>query len=167
MSRAFVKDDVEAPPLHRPRAPLPDGVRNYVTWRGLALLRTELEELLAELAARERAAAATSELASLRGRIAELESRLASAEPVTPADGPPDVVRFGALVTIRNADGAERAYRIVGVDEANARQGLIAFVAPLARALLGKRRGESFTWKAPRGEEELEVVAIDFSDDSP
>lgn len=166
MSRAFVKDDAETPPLHRPRAPLPDGVRNYVTRRGLALLRTELEELLAELARGEREGAAASELVALRGRIAELESRLASAEPVDPADGPPDIVRFGARVTIRNDDGTERTYHIVGVDEANARDGRIAFVAPLARALLGKRRGASFTWKAPRGEEEVEVLAIDFDDDS-
>jgi transcription elongation factor GreB len=166
MSRAFVKDDAEAPPLHRPRAPLPDGVRNYVTRRGLALLGRELDELLTELARRERASAAASELVALRGRIAELESRLASAEPVDSADGPPDIVRFGARVTIRNADGTERAYRIVGVDEANARDGRIAFVAPLARALLGKRLGESVTWKAPRGEEELEVLAIEFGDDS-
>jgi transcription elongation factor GreB len=167
MSRAFVKDDAEAPPLHRPRAPLPEGVRNYVTRRGLALLRTELDELLAELVRRERGGTPVSELGSLRGRIAELESRLASAVPVDSAEGPPDVVRFGACVTIRNAGGAERTYRVVGVDEANAREGLIAFVAPLARALLGKRTGESFTWKAPRGEEELEVIAVDFSEDGP
>lgn len=162
MSRAFVKEDAEAPPLHRPRAPLPEGARNYVTRRGLALLRGELSALLAELAERERSGAAAGEVVSLRNRAAELEARLASAEPIDPSAGPRDTVRFGARVTIRGAGEAERSYRIVGVDEANAGEGSIAFVAPLARALLGKRVGESFTWRAPRGEEELEVIAIDF-----
>ena len=164
MSRAFVKDDAEAQPLHRPRAPLPDGVRNYVTRRGLRLLQDELRALLCDLSERERGGAPASELVSLRNRVGELEARLASAEPIEPAVGPLDVVRFGARVTIRSAAGSDRSYRIVGVDEADAREGSIAFVSPLARALLGKRTGESFTWRAPRGEEELEVIAIDFSD---
>lgn len=162
MSRAFVKDDAEAPPLLRPRAPLPDGVRNYVTRRGLALLRAELETLLAELGERERGGGTASELVALRGRIAELEARLASAEPVDAADGPRDVVRFGARVKVLGSDDVERTYRIVGVDEANPSAGLIAFVAPVARALLGKRVGEVVSWRAPRGEEELEVVEIGF-----
>lgn len=162
MSRAFVKDDAEAPPLLRPRAPLPDGVQNYVTRRGLALLRAELETLLAELTQRERAGGAASELVALRGRIVELEARLASAVPIDTADGPRDVVRFGARVKVRGADDFERSYRIVGVDEANPSVGLIAFVAPVARALLGKRVGELVTWRSPRAEEELEIVEIGF-----
>jgi transcription elongation factor GreB len=49
----------------------------------------------------------------------------------------------------------------VGVDEADAASGRVAFVAPLARALLGKRVGDAVTLRTPRGEEELEVVAIE------
>ena len=63
------------------------------------------------------------------------------------------------------AGGVARTYRIVGVDEANPAQGLIAFVAPVARALLGKRLGEVVSWRSPRGEEELEIARIDFEPD--
>jgi transcription elongation factor GreB len=161
VSRAFVKEDAEVAPLVPRRAPLPEGTRNYVTRRGLALLRDELDALLSALAAEERTnAGGPAASAALRERIQELEGRLASAEPVDPPAGELEVVRFGLSVTVRGADGAERTYRIVGVDEANATEGLIAFVAPLARALLGKRAGDEVTLRTPRGEEELEIVAI-------
>jgi transcription elongation factor GreB len=161
MSRAFVKEDVEAAPLVPRRAPLPEGAPNYVTRRGLALLRAEQDELLTQLSAEERRSSgerATS--AAIRARILELEGRLASAEPVDPPPGELEVVRFGLSVTVRAVDGAERTVRIVGVDEANPAEGRIAFVAPLARALLGKHPGETTLVKTPRGEEELEIVEI-------
>jgi transcription elongation factor GreB len=162
-----VKEDAEPAPLVPRRAPLPEGARNYVTPRGLALLRAELERLRAELTGREWTADVPSgEAVALRARSAELESRLASAVLVDPTEGAPSVVRFGARVRVRTADGNERSYRIVGVDEANVGEGRIAFVAPLARALLGKGVGDVAQWKTPRGDDEVEVVAIDFEQDS-
>jgi transcription elongation factor GreB len=163
VSRAFVKDDAERAPLVPRRAPLPAGTRNYVTPRGLRLLHDERDALVRELSERERfEGAGHADSVALRARIAELEARLASAERVDPASGAPDVVRFGACVTIRGPGNGERTIRIVGVDEANAAEGRIAFVAPVARALLGKRLGESANLKTPRGDEEVEVVAIQF-----
>jgi transcription elongation factor GreB len=163
VSRAFVKDDAERAPLVPRRAPLPAGTRNYVTPRGLRLLHAELDALVHELSARERSdGAGHAESVALRARIAELEARLSSAEKVDPESGAPDVVRFGALVTIRGSRDGERTIRIVGVDEANAAEGRIAFVAPVARALLGKRLGDDALLKTPRGDEEVEVVAIAF-----
>ncbi len=168
MSKAFTKDDDQGEPLVVPRrAPLPAGVPNYVTPRGLAALRAELVALTAELLhvrtgdtpsdpERSRAAAAVSE------RLAELEARIGSAELVAPAEQPPNEVRFGARVTVRNPAGALRTYQIVGVDEANASEGRIAFVAPLARALLGKRTGEAALVRTPQGEEELELVRLEY-----
>jgi transcription elongation factor GreB len=75
-------------------------------------------------------------------------------------------VRFGAAVEVRAATGAPRTYRIVGVDEAEPAAGLIAFVSPIARALLGRRVGESVSVRTPRGEEEIEIVRVDYSDPS-
>jgi transcription elongation GreA/GreB family factor len=60
------------------------------------------------------------------------------------------------------ASGGERHYEIVGVDEANASVGKIAFTAPLARALFGKRVGELATLYTPRGDEELQVLIIEY-----
>ena len=63
---------------------------------------------------------------------------------------------------MRGEAGNERTIQIVGVDEADAASGKIAFTAPLARALLGKTTGESATVRAPRGDEELEVLVIRY-----
>ena len=71
-------------------------------------------------------------------------------------------MRFGATVTVRAEHREERRYRIVGVDEADVAHGLLAFVAPLARALLGKHAGDTAVVRTPRGEEELEVVRVDY-----
>jgi len=55
--------------------------------------------------------------------------------------------------------------QIVGVDEADPTAGLVAFIAPLARTLLGHRAGDSVTLRAPGGVEELEVMAVDYDDE--
>ena len=166
MSKAFTKDDdaPDAPLLIPRRAPLPPGTPNYVTARGLALLKHELsleKELVihaANASDAERARAAALHTA----RVAELEQRLATALVVESHLQPKDEVRFGATVAVRSQTGAERQYRIVGVDEANAAQGAIAFVAPLARSLLGKREGDAALLKTPGGEEELEILTISY-----
>lgn len=168
MSKAFTKEDQDAAPLLVPaRAPLPDGTPNYVTERGLELLQEERRALDAEhlrlqasLDGSERARALTL----LNQRIYELEQRLSSALLVDSALSHPEV-RFGAWVRVRTSDGVEQRYRIVGVDEADAKAGLIAFVAPMARALLGRRVGESTVLQSPRGAEELELLGVAYSGD--
>ena len=82
----------------------------------------------------------------LGARVSALEDRLGSARLVDRASQPHGEVRFGATVTVRAEHGEERRYRIVGVDEADAAHGLLAFVAPLARALLGKHAGDARRW---------------------
>ena len=166
MSKAFTKEDGpanEEPAVAR-RAPLPDGTPNYVTRRGLALLEAELARLEAERAARGGEGDARR-VAWLRlgAQIAELTARIASAVPIAPPAEADDLVRFGAAVRIRREDGSEEVWRIVGVDEADPKQGSIAFVAPLARALLGKHEGDGVRFASPRGAEEIEIVAVDYA----
>jgi len=149
VSKAFTKDDRPDEPIvvrHRPA--LPPGVPNYLTEGGLAALR-------AELAAAQPGA-----------RRSELEHKLATAMvPAPPADR--DEIRFGARVALRAQDGQRRQVRIVGVDEAEPAEGAIVFVAPLARALLGRRAGDIVTVRTPGGSEELEVVAVDYDPPTP
>jgi transcription elongation factor GreB len=145
VSKAFTKEESAEPVVVRHRAPLPDGAPNYVTPRGLDILRAEL-------------AAADS-----GARRLELEQRLHSAVVVHPPVDR-DEVRFGARVTLRDQDGVVRQVQIVGVDEADPSAGLVAFVAPLARALLGRRVGEAVTVRAPKGDGELAIVSIDYDD---
>jgi transcription elongation factor GreB len=73
-----------------------------------------------------------------------------------------DTVRFGATVTVESESAGVQRYRIVGVDEADPALGRIAFISPLARALLGRSAGDSVRLRAPRGEEELEILAVDY-----
>lgn len=172
MSRGFVKEeDALPPPVVPPRAPLPAGVPNYVTPRGLRLLRAELTALEAERGQldvkAQDAQARTQLLLVLNGRISALTARLTGARVVAPRNPPPPDVRFGATVRFRPAaGGAERELTIVGVDEADADQGLIAFTAPIARAVLGHRTGQRLTLHAAGGAEELEVVSITYHPDS-
>ena len=58
-------------------------------------------------------------------------------------------------------EGEERRLQIVGVDEADAANGLVAFTAPIARAIMGLEVGESAVLTTPRGEESLLIVSID------
>jgi transcription elongation factor GreB len=165
VSRAFTKEDRAEAPLVVPRAPLPAGVTNYVTASGLAALRRELASLEGERARRLTASPEgeqAGEIAAWGERIANLEVRIHSAVLVDPAELAHDEVRFSARVTVTNRRGEQRQYRIVGVDEADAASGQIAFIAPLSRALLGKRIGELVSLRTARGEEEFEIVAIEY-----
>ena len=164
MSKAFTREDDAALPLFvPPRAPLPDGVPNYVTAHGLAALHRELAALGGEREDAERTpdeATRTRALAAISARRAALEARIASAEPVPP---PPDrvEVRFGATVVIESEAG-QRQYSIVGVDEADATRGKIAFVSPLARALLGRSVGDTFELRKPSGLETFTIESVRY-----
>jgi transcription elongation factor GreB len=163
VSKAFTRDesDGSVADVVTPRPPLPSGTPNYVTPRGLALLNDELARLESErgrlLAGDEDARRAASKVTA---RIVALGARIASAVPVDPATHAHDRVCFGACVRVRAEDGSERSFQIVGVDEADVRQGRIAFVAPLARALLGARTGDTVTLRSPGGVEDLEVIEV-------
>lgn len=169
MSKAFTKDDADTELLVVPRAPLPDGTPNYVTPRGLRLLRAEQAGLERERAALHASnpSDAAARLNALGQRAAELQARLSSAELIEPREQPPSEVRFGAVVRVRHESGKDSTYRIVGVDEADAAAGLLAFSSPLARALLGKRAGDVIEVRTPRSTEELELVEVRYADDAP
>jgi transcription elongation factor GreB len=166
MSRAFVREsDVpqlpELPPLV---SPLPPGAKNLITPDGAQRLREELARLL-ETTRPPLAAApaddldAKHELQTVDQRIRYLRESLRTAEIIAP-EGRQDAVHFGAAVTVRENNGAETRYRIVGVDETDLERNWISFLSPIARALLNARVGERVKLKAPRGERELEIVAI-------
>jgi transcription elongation factor GreB len=168
-SKAFTSEETPDDPIVVPqRAPLPTDVPNYVTARGLALLRDELAGL-----ERERGSLADAVLDDVERerrrkvngvRIAALSNRIASAEVVDPRRQPHDQVRFGATVTVRASDDTVSRYTIVGVDEAAPAAGRIAFLAPLARALTGLAVGDTARLRIGSGEHELVVEAIAYDD---
>jgi transcription elongation factor GreB len=165
MSKAFTKDDdqADAPLLVPRRAPLPPGTPNYVTPRGLVSLHAELAAARADAPAQTGSDAERARRSALHAaRVADLEQRVSSAEVVSGGAQPREEVRFGAIVRFENAAGAVRQVQLVGVDEANAAEGKIAFVAPLARALLGKRVGDDVRFETPGGEDELTLLEIHY-----
>jgi transcription elongation factor GreA len=105
-------------------------------------------------------AAAKERQGFVEGRIQEIESRLALAEIIDPKKLSGDRVVFGATVTVSDGDD-EKVYQIVGLDEADLKQGKISVTAPIARALIGKRVGDVVTVPGPKAKES-EVTEVKF-----
>ena len=153
MSRGFVKEgDQEEVPMILPRAFLPSGVTNYVTPEGLRLLHDEMESL------KEEWTAAGSNYVTknyLDAKMRLLSERINTAVLVDTTKANPDVVSFGMYVRYN-----DKTIRIVGVDEADASKGLISFISPIAKALIGKKKGDKFEIKVPRGTETIEIQEV-------
>lgn len=153
MSRGFVKEgDQEEVPMVLPRAFLPQGVPNYVTPEGLLLLSEEMEGLK-----KERAEAASNYILKnhIEAKMRQLSERINTAVLIDPAKANQDVVSFGMYVRYN-----DKTIRIVGVDEADASKGLISFLSPIAKSLIGKRKGDVFEIKVPKGTEKIEVQEV-------
>jgi transcription elongation GreA/GreB family factor len=146
MSRAFVKDTDQDPDTLPERAISEHP--NLVTARGLALLEARVRELEAERSA-ARTAADTAALARIARDLRYFQARKDSARAVTAAPHPGQV-RFGAKVRLRLADGSERTFQLVGEDEADPAAGLISYVSPLAKLLMGKAVGDELSFAAHR-----------------
>jgi transcription elongation factor GreB len=165
MSKAFTResdeDDNGAPA--RPLGPeLPPGVKNYMTPEGAARLREELERLSQVERPALAAAGDARALREIDRRIAFLGRRLDALEIVEPSRQPEGRVLFGATVMVRDEGGAERRYRLVGIDEVDPARGDVSFRSPIAKALLGAQAGDIVTVQSPRGDEELEVVRVSY-----
>ena len=185
MSKAFTREDAGADELDDEveESPLPAGTRNYMTPGGFARLKAELDALVATerpaLVATVAWAASNGDrsengdylygkkrLREIDRRIRFLVRRLDTAEVVDPdalRDGDnADRVFFGATVTVRGDDGADRTLSIVGIDETDTSRGYISWISPMARALLRGREGDVVTLRTPAGVEELEIVEIAY-----
>ena len=165
MSRAFVKEDAAGERIAvQARAPLPAGVPNLVTASGLRALHRERRDLETARRRAERldgADARARALLALEEREAALEERLASARVVPAPPVPDDEVVVGSEVEALRDDGRALRLRIVGVDEADPSRGWIAFTAPVADALVGRRVGDAVTAAGTQ----LAIVAVRFPAD--
>jgi len=98
------------------------------------------------------------------GRIMELEDTLSRAEiiDVTKLTGS-KTVKFGATVTLIDEDTEEkRKYQIVGDLEADVKQGKISISSPIARALIGKSKGDTVEVAAPGGARSYEIITVKY-----
>lgn len=153
MSRGFIKEgDQEEIPMVPPRAHLPKGMPNYVTREGLEALNKEREDL-----ENERVAASGNYIMSnfIDAKMKLLIDRINTAVEVDMTKANKETVSFGAYVKYNGC-----TVRIVGVDEADFSKGLLSFISPVAKALVGRKVGEKFEIKIPKGTENIEIQGI-------
>jgi transcription elongation factor GreA len=97
------------------------------------------------------------------GVIAELEDKLARADVIDVSKLSGDTIKFGATVTLIDEDtDQKKVWQIVGEPEADAKKGRISITSPLARALIGKKKGASVEVVAPGGAKAYEVTKIEW-----
>jgi transcription elongation factor GreA len=151
-----------------------------ITLKGKLKLETELKNLLqnerpavirAIESAREQGDlsenaeydAAKERQSWIESRIGEIQGQLAGAEVVDTTTLKSDRVVFGASVILEDMETDKTVtYQIVGVDEADVKDGKISVISPLARALIGKKVGELVELKTPQSDKEYEVKKIFF-----
>lgn len=187
MNKAFVReadgedddeDDVPSP------APLPPGLKNYITAPGYQRLRDELLALIdgerPEVVRTVTWAASNGDrsenadyiygkrrLREIDRRIRFLTKRLDTAEVVDPSrQENRDRVFFGATVHLLRNDEHEETITIVGIDEVDAARGMVSWISPIARALLKARIGDRVTLRTPGGVDEIDILAVDYPERS-
>ncbi|RTL63774.1 MAG: transcription elongation factor GreA [Hyphomicrobiales bacterium] len=96
-------------------------------------------------------------------RVADLEDKLSRAEVIDVTKLSGDTVKFGATVSLEDDESGDKvAYKIVGENEANVKEGKISINSPIARALIGKSKGETCEVTTPRGARSYEILKVEF-----
>ena len=150
----------------------------FITADGAARLREELAQLKGSereaLAKRLRSAIQQGDLsenadyhkakedqAFLEGRIMELEYLLKNATIVEAQEGKYETVEIGATVTVQEEDFPPETYYMVGIKEADPRNGRISNDSPIGSALMGKREGDRVTVETPGGQVHLKIIKVE------
>ncbi len=182
MSKAFTREtDPDDSGAADDAAPAPPGgARNYMTPRGYARLRAELMQLIDE----ERPkvvdtvhwAASNGDrsengdylygkkrLREIDRRIRFLTQRLECAVVTDPSvHHGSDQVFFGATVTYASESGEEHTVTILGIDEVDSLQNQVSWIAPISRALLRSRVGDTVQLHTPSGMQKIDVLDVQY-----
>lgn len=98
--------------------------------------------------------------ASVEERIQKLEAILKNAKIVR-ADKT-DTVGMGSTVSVQNLAGTEKhGYTIVGAEEADMLAGKISYHSPLGNALMGKKKGDEFSFHTPKGMQKYKILKVE------
>ena len=181
MSKAFTKESDEGPldeVIAEPKDLLPRGTKNYVTPEGAEALSAELKRLEAVVrpqvvrakggtknapsAVEGKSLSPKARLAAIDRRIQYFRERVANMVVVDPKSQDQDSVYYGATVTVADAEGNEKTYKIVGVDESEPSKGRVSFISPIGNALISAREGDGVRVELPDGTIELEVLEIEY-----
>ena len=100
----------------------------------------------------------------IEGRIAELEEVIGSAEVIDISLLSGEHVKFGAVVRLVDEESErEASYQIVGLHEADIKNGRLSVTSPLAKALIGKKVGDTISVPAPGGDRSYEILEVRFA----
>ena len=151
-----------------------------ITAEGKRLLEEELKRLLSverpsviqaieearahgDLKENAEYAAAKERQSFIEGRIQHINGTIASAQVIDPTTLNYPHIVFGATVTLEDPDsGQEVTYKIVGIDEADIAKNKISIASPIARALIGKKKGEEVKVTTPKGSLSYEICGIEY-----
>ncbi len=151
-----------------------------MTAPGLQRLETELRQLKAEerpaiivaiaearshgdLSENAEYHAARERQSFIEGRIIELEEVVSAAEVIDPSTLSGDHVKFGAHVRLVDEETEKEAtYQIVGVHEADIKHARLSISSPLAKALIGKKLGDTVSVPAPGGDRTYEILDVKY-----
>ncbi|MBC7753482.1 MAG: transcription elongation factor GreA [Moraxellaceae bacterium] len=151
-----------------------------ITLKGKVALETELKKLIFEerpaiIKAIEEARAhgdisenaeydaAKERQGMIEGRIGEIQYKISGAEVVDTSLIKSDKIVFGATVEIHDVEEDKKIiYQIVGVDEADVKNGKISVLSPIARSMIGKKVSDAFTVQSPKGDKDFEVLSFKF-----
>lgn len=165
MSRGFVKeDDLEHAGTDLPERPVSTHA-NYVTPTGLALLEAQAQMLAEErsiLNTRKDDPSSNQRLAVVERDLRYLSARLETAVLVDPKQQNQHTVLFGAQVNVEDENGEQHTFIIVGEDEANIAEHKVSYISPIARALIGRKIGDSVVWPRPAGNLQLDIIEIHY-----
>jgi transcription elongation factor GreA len=99
----------------------------------------------------------------IEGRIQDINGKLARAQVIDPSIIKSEKVVFGATVVVEDQETSKRTkYQIVGVDEADIKNGKVGITSPIARALIGKTAGDEVVVNAPKGEVHYGILEISY-----
>jgi transcription elongation factor GreA len=110
--------------------------------------------------------AAKEKQSHIEGRILTLDDWIARAEVIEVSRLKGDKVVFGATVALMDVENdKEVTYRILGEVEADLKKRFISITSPIARALIGKSKGELVTVQSPGGAREYEILSVRFEEE--
>ncbi len=96
-------------------------------------------------------------------RVAEIEDKISRAEVVDTAKLSGATVKFGATVTLVDEDTEDKVkYKIVGDTEASVKDGKVSISSPIARALIGKSKGDTAEVTTPKGPRSYEILKVEW-----
>jgi transcription elongation factor GreA len=99
----------------------------------------------------------------IEGQIAEIEDKMARAQVIDVRKLSGSQVKFGATVSVVDEDTEEEArYQIVGEHEADVKKGKVSVTSPIARAMIGKERGDVVEVNTPGGVKAYEILKVEW-----